>query len=287
MSDEPNQSPETAAPAAAPRSAFGSPEQLRGAAAQLNANTVSVDPGGQTFDSIMAAIDSITDNSLRKQYLVTAGPGTYDEQVVLKPYVYLQGAGQGQTVVSYPPVSSDNFWNRGAVVAAAHSNLSDLTVNCLGGSWGAWSTALRVASAAPFYADNVELVCDDQGAAGINMETISVDWNTQPGSPSQLYVSYSTVQARGEAGSTTAVALMVGNNGSVECVESKLVAQSGQGQSFGVTTAVGGNVTLDNCYAQGASFALYDSDGTGPITANNCQINGPVSNGVVVNNNNE
>jgi hypothetical protein len=292
MSDEQNPAPEQStdqSPAhpSARLATFGSPDALKQAAAQLGGNSVSVDPGGQTFPSIMAAINSITDNRLQKQYLVTAGPGTYDEQVVLKPYVYLQGAGQGQTIISYPPASSDKFWSRGAVVAAAHSNLSDLTVNCLGGSWGDWSTALRANSAAPFYADNVELVCDDQGNAGINMEAVAVDWNAEPGTPSQLYLSYSTVQARGEGGSTTVVGLMAGNNGSVECVESKIVAQSNQGQSFGVTTAIGGQVTLDNCYAQGATYSLYDSDGTGPITANNCQLVGPVSGGVVINNNND
>lgn len=292
MSDEQNPAPEQPAdqsPAhpSARLATFGSPDALKQAATQLSSNTVSVDPGGQTFPSIMAAVNSITDNRLQKQYLITAGPGTYDEQVVLKPYVYLQGAGQGQTIISYPPAGSDNFWNRGAVVAAAHSNLSDLTVNCLGGGWGDWSTALRVASSAPFYADNVELVCDDQGNAGVNMEAVAVDWNTEPGTPSQFYLSYSSVQARGEGGSTTVVALMAGNNASVECIESKLVAQSNQGQSFGVSTALGGQVTLDNCYAQGASFSLYDSDGVSTITANNCQLDGPVSGGVVINNNDE
>jgi pectin methylesterase-like acyl-CoA thioesterase len=40
-------------------------------------NTVKVTPGGATFKTISAAIDSIKDASLKKQYLVAAGPGTY------------------------------------------------------------------------------------------------------------------------------------------------------------------------------------------------------------------
>lgn len=284
MSDEQNP-PAEPTPVAATRAAFGAPDELKEAAAQLASNSVSVSPGGQTFPTIMAAINSITDNRLQKQYLLSVGPGVYNEQVMLKPYVYVQGAGQDQTTINYPPVSSDNIGSRGSVVAAPHSNLSDLTVTCLGGNWGDWSTALLVPSSAPFYADNVALVCDDQGHNGINMETVAVNWNADNSAPSQLYLSYSSVKAHGGANSTTAVGLMAGPQATVEAIESKIVAQSA-GQSFGVTTAQGGNVTLDNCYAEGASFALYDSDGTGPITANNCQLQGPVSNGVVINNNN-
>jgi hypothetical protein len=290
MSDEQNPAPEQSpdqSPAhpSARLAAFGSPDALRQAAAQLAANSVSVDPGGQTYPSIMSAINAITDNSIKKQYLITAGPGVYNERVVLKPYVFVQGAGQDQTTISQPPVSSDNMGSRGTVVAAPNSNLSDLTVTCLGGGWGDWSTALVVSGAAPFYADNVALVCDDQGAGGVNMEAVAVNWNTGSTAPSELYLSYSTVTAKGEGGSTTVVGLMVGNQGAAEAVESKIIAQSAA-QSFGVTTAVYGAVTLDDCYVEGASFALYNSDGTGPITANNCQINGPVSNGVTINNNN-
>jgi len=276
------QHPDT--PAAARLACFGSPAQLKAAAAQLNVNSVRIDPGGATFPTIGAALASITDNSRQKQYLVSVGPGTYNEQVVLKPYVYVQGAGQDQTTVTQPPTPQGNIQNRGTVIASANSNISDMTISCTGGSWGEWSTALLVPASGPFYADNVALVCDDEGDAGINMETVAVNWNTAGGGASQLYLSYSTVTARGQSHETTAVALTVGTQGAVEAIESKVVAQ-GAGQSFGVSTALYGTVTLDDCYIEGGSFALYNSDGTGPITANNCQIDGPVSGGVVVNNN--
>ena len=69
-----------------------------------------------------------------------------------------------------------------------------------------------------------------------------------------------------------------------QLIESKLTGTGGK-QPFGVITALGGIVTLDNCYIEGAYSALYDSDSMSPITANNCQIDGLVSNGVTVNNN--
>ena len=76
-----------------PLSQFGGTEQLQAAAAQLNGNTVSVSPGGATFPTIAAALARSTDHSLRKQYVITDGPGPFNEQVTLKPYVYLHGAG--------------------------------------------------------------------------------------------------------------------------------------------------------------------------------------------------
>src|SRR5688500_9782433 len=103
----------TAQPFAEVLSRFGDPQQLLAAAGQQSANTVKVNPGGQTFPTIGAALASITDASIRKQYLITAGPGTYNEQVILKPYVYLHGSGSDQTTVTAPPVSQDNFLNRG------------------------------------------------------------------------------------------------------------------------------------------------------------------------------
>jgi len=73
-------------------------------------------------------------------------------------------------------------------------------------------------------------------------------------------------------------------NSTAEILDSKIVATGGS-QSFGVITARSRSVTLDDCYIQGSTFALYDSDSISPITANNCQINGEDSNGVTINNN--
>src|SRR5215213_4736099 len=124
---EDNQNPpdpggENAAPTyASVLSRFGDPQQLSAAAAELPANVVKVSPGTATFPTIGAALASIKDASLKKQYLITAGPGTYNEQVILKPYVYLHGAGTDQTIITTAPVSQDNFFNRGTIIGASNS----------------------------------------------------------------------------------------------------------------------------------------------------------------------
>jgi hypothetical protein len=75
--------------------------------------------------------------------------------------------------------------------------------------------------------------------------------------------------------------LSVWSKAATQLIESKLTATGGT-QAFGAITAQGGILTLDNCYIQG-TFALYDSDGISPITANGCLVNGPISNSVTVN----
>ncbi|HEX8284540.1 MAG TPA: hypothetical protein VF588_14340 [Pyrinomonadaceae bacterium] len=251
---------------------------------QLAANAVQVSPGGKTFATIRDALASITDASLKKQYVITAGPGTYNEQVILKPYVYLHGSGIDQTFVVGPPVSSDDFPNRGAIVGASNSAVANLTASCHGRKWGDYATALLVTASAPFLVEAVALVSGDQGYPGINVETVAVNWNAQPIGPSKVYVSYSTITAEMVNGDSNGTALIVNGEAAVQCIETKLVATGG-GTPTAAASNGGATLTLDNCYAQGAGFALNIPDYYSTLIANNCTIDGPVQNGVQINNN--
>lgn len=244
------------------------------------ANTVTIDPGGATFPTISAALTSITDNSLKKQYLLYVGPGTYNEQVTMKPFVSIQGADQSTTFITQP-AAADAF-SGGTVNAASNCTLANVTVSSLGGVWGSYSTAVSCKGVTGFSIDNSTLIVNDQNQAGINQCTLDAALNTfDPAS--QLIVSYCMISCTAQNGQSGATALGIAANSSAELLDCKVIATGGM-QSFGVITARGGNVTLDNCFIQGANFALYDSDSGSPITANNCQINGPTSNGVTVNN---
>jgi hypothetical protein len=245
-------------------------------------NIVKIDPGGQTFSTISAAIASINDAGPQNVYLIMAGPGTYNEQVTLKPYIKLQGAGVDQTIVTYPPVSSDNFYNRGTIIGASNSAISALTASCVGGSWGDYSTALSITDSSPFSVNGVLLMCDDQGNAGLNMETIAINWNAGSTGPAQVYLYYSVAVAKMESDQSSGMA-MIANGGTtkVEGIVSKFIATGGS-QSFGVNSNGGAIVTLNDCVAQGATFALNIPDYHSTLIANHCTIDGPVSNGVVV-----
>jgi hypothetical protein len=244
-------------------------------------NSVQLDPGGATFPTIGAALASITDASQQKQYLLTASPGTFDEQVTLKPWCFLHGSGTDQTTISAPP--TQDAFSRGTVIGASNSSISDMTVVCTGGSWGDWSTALNVGGSAPFYAENVVLLSDDEGNAGINSETVAVNWNTHQPGASQFYLAYSTVSSHMQSGQSTAVGMIV-NAATAELTESKVSASGGNG-SFGVQSNGGAVVNLYNCAAGGQTFALNIPDGASTLVATNCQISGPVGEGVQVINN--
>lgn len=266
--------PETEAQAPAPVSATTQ-------AALDSPNTVTVNPGAQTFPTIGAALASITDNRLQKQYELIVGPGTYNEKVTMKPFVTIQGAGQDVTIITQP-AASDAF-SGGTVIAASNCTLANVTVSSLGGHWGSYSTALSCSGVTGFSCDASTLLADDQNQAGINMSTLNASLNTiEPAS--QIILSYCTIICNAQSNQSGAVSVGIAQNSTAELLDTKIVATGGS-QSFGVVTARGSSVTLDDCYIQGSSFALYDSDSSSPITANNCQINGNISNGVTVNNN--
>jgi hypothetical protein len=107
-------------------------------------NVVVVAQSGGDYTSVQAAIDSITDAAADNPYLVWVAPGLYEEQVTMKPYVHLQGAGQEATVIS--STASSSAWppTQATLVLASDTSLRDLTV---GNSGTADSTVALLATA--------------------------------------------------------------------------------------------------------------------------------------------
>jgi hypothetical protein len=242
-------------------------------------NVVTVDPGGASFSTIGEAIASITDASQQKQYLLTASPGTFNEKVTLKPWVFLQGSGQENTTITAPP-TSDTF-SRGTVTAASNSGISNLTVSCTGGSWGDWNSALVCAGVVGFYAESLVLAVNDLGNAGINLQTVGIDTNLPNSGNSQVYLAYCFVESTGQSGDSTSMNLLADENSYVEVTDSKLIAQGGN-SSFGAASNGGASLNIFDSYVQGSTFALDIPDYSSTLIATNCQINGPVSNGVQI-----
>ena len=100
---------------------------------------VMVAKSGAPFSSIQAALDSISDASSSKVYMVMVGPGMYQEQVTLKSFVGIMGAGQGATVITQPGSDSATF---ATVLGADSSRLSHLTVRNTGGATYDHATAI-------------------------------------------------------------------------------------------------------------------------------------------------
>jgi pectin methylesterase-like acyl-CoA thioesterase len=240
------------------------------------ANTATVFPGGAQFSSIQSAINSIQNAGPSKVYIVVAGPGTYNERVTLKPYVALQGAGQGQTTVSAAAQSSQGV---GTLTAASNSLVADLLVQSVGGSWGNWSTALACNDAANFVMSNVKLYVTDQGNAGINMRAAQFDIYANTGSTvvlSQVSVSMSA------SSQSVPIGLMTYKLANLTVVSSTLISIANS-YATPVYGGSSGSILISDSVIQGKSYALQNGyPGANTMIAVNCQITGPVSSGVLV-----
>lgn len=89
------------------------------------------DPGGNC-DALQAALAGTTDNDASNRYLLYLEPGIYDCGTVfvqMKPFIDLQGSGQGVT-----EITGNSVGVFGVVNMVADTELSDLTVTNLGGT---------------------------------------------------------------------------------------------------------------------------------------------------------
>ena len=94
-------------------------------------NVVRVAQSGGDFASIQAALDSVTTASAASPFLVLVGPGVFAERVVMKPFVDVQGSGEGVTRITH---SGGTDAERGTVAGADDAELRFLTVENTGGS---------------------------------------------------------------------------------------------------------------------------------------------------------
>jgi hypothetical protein len=96
------------------------------------AQTVVVAKSGGDFTSVQAALNSITDASDSKHYLVWVGPGTYNGRVQMKPFVDIEGAGELATKIT---ASGGGSFSAGSSVVsgASDAELRHLTVENTGG----------------------------------------------------------------------------------------------------------------------------------------------------------
>ncbi len=83
-------------------------------------NIIQVAKNGAAFHSIQAALDSITDATEDNPYLVYVAPGVYEEQIDMKPFVDIEGAGEALTKI----VSGRDY----AISGSSHAELRSLTL---------------------------------------------------------------------------------------------------------------------------------------------------------------
>jgi len=128
-------------------------------------NVVIVAKSGGDFTTITAALASITDASASNPYLIYVAPGVYTEQVTMKQYVDIEGAGELTTKITY---TGNVLLYTGTVVGANDAELRFLTVENTGGSDFATAIYIYNGSASP------RLTHITASASGGTIESIGV-----------------------------------------------------------------------------------------------------------------
>lgn len=75
--------------------------------------------------TIQQVLDSITDASADNPYTIIIPPGIYEEQIVMKDYVNLQGSGRNATIIKF---YFSTFWQNAVVKLAKNVCLGSLSV---------------------------------------------------------------------------------------------------------------------------------------------------------------
>lgn len=95
----------------------------------IHVNPVSGDPVG-SGTALLNALAGITDNSASKTYVIQIDPGTYNvgsSVLVMKPYVDVEGSGQGSTIITGPG-NGDGSYLTAIIQTAAPAELRNLQV---------------------------------------------------------------------------------------------------------------------------------------------------------------
>lgn len=248
-------------------------------------NQVTVSPGGAVFSSIQAAIDSINDASQQKQYALFIGPGTYNEVITMKPWVFLDGAGQDQhgnntTIITAPGGSSETS---ATVHAASNSGLSLITVESTYAPGAFMNACIDCTGATDFSCYAVTAIAYDSPSVGCNLLPVTNNRGSQMSAPGcRVGMVNCTLTAAAQNPHSFAIALWAVGNGQYQVEESTLV---GTGQYVAVGGAgnpgAGNKLIFQVCNITGTQYCLQTASGS-TVLAAQCTLTGPVGPGVVV-----
>jgi hypothetical protein len=251
------------APAATPAWAA-----LRAARLSSYRNVIVVAKAGGDFTAVKTAVNSITDNSPDNPYLVWVAPGIYTETVRMKPYVDIEGAGEGVTRIVSARVA-----NSATLYGASHAELRYLTVESRSSSTPAiWNdnaspSLLHVTAitAPPVSADTRDASPDIAMAYGIR--------NTSAAAPLLVAVTVSTTVE------LNALGYGIYNDASAPVMKGVTISISGGIiANYGVynnnSTATMKDVTIVASGGTG-NYGVYDNNSSSTIDASTISAQGP------------
>lgn len=230
---------------------------------------------GGEYNSITAALNSITDNGPSSTYLVRVLPGVYEEQVVMKSYVHLQGAGPGITIISNLITGTLTLTGTATLRGAANARVSDLTVRHL----GAGNTNVGIYNDGnDFVVDNVQVQVAN-GATCYGIYVTSVTQTTirradvRSTCSDNNYGIYNISASPTIADSKVAVNFgtdenfAIRNGNSLTAIRDTTVSADGAGDNYGIYSA-SSTITIDGGVLDGTTASIFTlSDATSRISA--------------------
>jgi hypothetical protein len=228
---------------------------------------VQVSPGGARFTTIADALNSITDAGPRKAYTIYVGSGVFEENVVCKPWVFIEGSDPDVTTIRAPL----------GVTGASNSSIGGATIE-------AGRTAIGCVGTVNFAVANCFITASDGGKIQIsNYIGISVDFSAGSKTPSTVSISYSTIQASVKDTLSITVGVVAASNAVVLVNFCKKITAQGGGTNMGCAAGTGANIHLSDCSISAPVWALRLLDDQATMMATRCSTDGEVSPGVVIN----
>lgn len=225
------------------------------------ANMVVVAKSAGDFDSIQAAIDSITPTA-DSPYLIEVMPGTYIENITMKSYVHIKGAGRDVTKIQLGSANEIITFN-----GVDHASIEGFTLDCdgVGNSRGIGNV-----TSSPSISGNTITSCrwgiyNESGSSPIiRNNIILVDtWGIYEDSSSSI-IQGNIVKGLVVRGSTGIVV----RNGSTSTISGNVIEEIGADgiscEGSNVAATISGNKIINN-FNDGISKYC---DGTLTITGN-------------------
>jgi hypothetical protein len=258
------------------------------------AQVVVVAKSGGDFTSIQDALNSISDNSSSKHYLVWIAPGVYTEQVTMKPYVDLEGAGEQTTEISYTGAAA---LDTGTVIMSGNAELRTFTVRNTGGNTnavpiynnGSFSRIRNVTTYATGATNTnyglnnagsslvathltINANCSGAHCTGIynhvsvfNLNDSQINLTNSSGGFSKGIENYNNMTLSGVSISSTTtgsgnVFAVINNGASMTARYSSFVAFGGSGSKWAIYnwSGSGNTVNIDTSYLESATNTIYN-----------------------------
>ena len=241
-------------------------------AVHAGANQVIVTDGmghHKTYSTITDGMNSITNASSDNEYTVSVGSGTYNESVTMKSWVYLTGAGVGQTIInaSVP-----------AVKAAPNSSIQLCSIQAIGKSSDKLIIAVSVINAPKFMLSGCTITANDaQSGPGGNIFALVVDWPAGGGTTSTCFASDCRFEATEVNHADNATAVAAGSGALLQIESSTLIPSGPDAYGLGGASVDKADLELGWCVVSGSGFALFCDNTGATCVARDCTINGAVT----------